>query len=48
MSETRTPEQLKAELYKRMVSDQGTTGEHLCEVAMPGVHLPVNPSDVNP
>lgn len=44
----KTPEQLRLELYKKMREQQETNGEHLCEVAMPGVYRPVAESDINP
>jgi len=33
------------EMYKQLREQQGA-GEHLCEVAMPGVYRPVKDSDI--
>lgn len=42
----KTPEQLRLEMYQQMREQQGK-GEHLCEVAMPGVYRPVADSDID-
>lgn len=47
MSSNKTPEELRADLYKQMVAQQGSTGEYMCEVAMPGVQRPVDPADID-
>ena len=45
MSNEKTQDQLRAELYQQMMK-HGTT-QHLCEVAMPGVVQPVKPDMSN-
>ena len=42
---SKTPEQLRMKMYQDLMKKQGR-GEHLCEVAMPGVYRPVNDSDI--
>lgn len=45
MNNNKTPEELRMEMYKKLAEKQGS-GEHLCEVAMPGVYRPVNDNDI--
>lgn len=47
MTDEKTPEQIRLEMYKNLMKKQGS-GEHLCEVATPGVYRPVNDSEVKP
>ena len=42
----KTADQLRQDMYQKLQQEQ--TGQHLCEVATPGVVRNVNPDEVKP